>query len=309
MFIPPKLSEPEGDWISFDTPAVINSANHQQTTVSSFKNPHSSITQTNYVKPSQFEGLAATNNLPEFVNQNGNNVPLYKAIRTIVPAHLGVSLAPDVASNFRGNVSWTGNDQWTHVLRKMLASHNLKAEVKPKAQEVVVTYLHRPVKTKPVLKEKTDVSIQKAQQGTHKSVFVAPVKEGKVLKVPIVPVVTTGKPKPLEVSGAVAALKPTLKPSQVQKPVLKVWTIDKGMTLKSGFSEWVAKETCPGGKGKWLVRWDTDTDYPIDYPLTFSGINFEDVTSQLFNLYRKAQAPLYVSGYRNQCFIVISDKK
>lgn len=99
----------------------------------------------------------------------------------------------------------------------------------------------------------------------------------------------------------------TTIPSPVVVP--KVWKIEKGTTLKSGFTEWVSKETCPNGKGKWLLRWETDTDYPIDYPLSFSSKNFEDATSQLFNLYQKAQAPLYVSGYRNQCLIVISDRK
>ncbi|HHL3258591.1 TPA: TcpQ domain-containing protein [Citrobacter braakii] len=89
----------------------------------------------------------------------------------------------------------------------------------------------------------------------------------------------------------------------------KVWKIEKGTTLKAGYADWVSKEICPSGKGKWVLRWEADTDYPIDYPLMFSSKNFEDATSQLFNLYQKAQAPLYVSGYRNQCLIVISDRK
>lgn len=106
------------------------------------------------------------------------------------------------------------------------------------------------------------------------------------------------------------ASKPSIPVATVKiAPVMKVWKIEKGTTLKSGFTEWVSKETCPKGKGKWLLRWETDTDYPIDYPLSFSSKNFEDATSKLFNLYQKAQAPLYVSGYRNQCLIVISDKK
>lgn len=104
----------------------------------------------------------------------------------------------------------------------------------------------------------------------------------------------------------------TIKPlttAAAQIATSKVWRIDKGTTLKAGYAEWISKETCPSGKGKWVLRWETDTDYPIDYPLSFSGKNFEDATSQLFNLYQKAQAPLYVSGYRNQCLIVISDRK
>lgn len=92
-------------------------------------------------------------------------------------------------------------------------------------------------------------------------------------------------------------------------PAMKVWQIKKGTTLITGFSEWIDKEKCPSGDGKWKLQRLTDTDYPIDYPLTFTGKDLEDVTSQLFNLYRRTQAPLYVSGYRNQCLIVISDKK
>ncbi|NDO82804.1 pilus assembly protein PilL [Citrobacter sp. NCU1] len=92
-------------------------------------------------------------------------------------------------------------------------------------------------------------------------------------------------------------------------PVMKVWKIKKGTTLINGFTEWMAKEKCPSGNGEWKLQRLTDTDYPIDYTLTFTGKNFEDVTTQLFDLYRRSQAPLYVSGYRNQCLIVISDKK
>lgn len=89
----------------------------------------------------------------------------------------------------------------------------------------------------------------------------------------------------------------------------RVWKIEKGTTLITGFTEWMVKEKCPSGDGKWKLQRLTDTDYPIDYPLSFTGKNFEDVTDQLFDLYRTTQAPLYVSGYRPQCLIVISDKK
>lgn len=97
--------------------------------------------------------------------------------------------------------------------------------------------------------------------------------------------------------------------SHSQVAPTRMWKIEKGTTLKAGYADWVSKETCPSGKGKWVLRWEAETDYPIDYPLMFSSKNFEDATSQLFNLYQKAQAPLYVSGYRNQCLIVISDRK
>lgn len=114
---------------------------------------------------------------------------------------------------------------------------------------------------------------------------------------PVKPV-TTGAPK----------LPVPVAPAKIST-VMKVWKIKKGTTLIAGFTEWMVKEKCPSGDGKWKLQRLTDTDYPIDYPLTFTGKNFEDVTTQLFDLYRRTQAPLYVSGYRNQCLIVISDKK
>lgn len=125
-------------------------------------------------------------------------------------------------------------------------------------------------------------------------------KEAKTLHPPVTPVVTSATK---QLSPEIP--KPIVKPA----PEIKVWKIDKGSSLKKGFELWVSKEKCPIGNGKWLVRWDTDTDYAIDYPLSFSSATFEGATSQLFNLYRKAQAPLYVSGYRHQCLIVISDRK
>jgi len=91
------------------------------------------------------------------------------------------------------------------------------------------------------------------------------------------------------------------------QPILKSWGIKKGMSLQSAYTEWVSKEKCTLAKG-WEIRWETETDYPIDYPLTFSAVNFEDATNQLFKLYRKATIPLYVNGYRNQCLIIVSDK-
>lgn len=120
------------------------------------------------------------------------------------------------------------------------------------------------------------------------------------------PFSTTNPIKPL----TSVASKPSVTVVPVKiAPVMKVWEIKKGTTLITGFTEWMVKEKCPAGDGKWKLQRLTDTDYPIDYLLRFTAKNFEDVTSQLFDLYRRAQAPLYVSGYRNQCLIVISDKK
>ncbi|BBI92136.1 hypothetical protein [Serratia symbiotica] len=51
----------------------------------------------------------------------------------------------------------------------------------------------------------------------------------------------------------------------------------------------------------------SSSGYPIDYALSFSAANLEAATAQLFTLWRHAQVPLFVSGYRQQCLIVVSE--
>lgn len=301
---PPKLSEPKGDWISFEVSLPQQTNKNTSTTI----NPYEGTVLSNVGRPAD----ANNNNLNSLLTQtspaggslialvksDGKNIPLYKAVREIVPESMSVRLAPDVGQNFRGTVSWSGNDQWPIVLRKMLATHGLKAEVNPVRGEVVIQYAQKAV---------APVSVSPVKPVVTNSAATIQ-KPAKLLQTPLVPIATEGaKPAPTEKPLLVA--KPTPVKPMPAVPVMKRWTLDKGTTLKAGYAGWVEKEMCPGGKGKWTVRWETDTDYPIDYPLSFSGRNFEDVTSQLFNLYRKAQAPLYVSGYRNQCLIVISDRK
>lgn len=287
---PPQLTEPDGDWISFDAPQS-RQVTPQPDRMS---NPFTGITPAPDVS-------AGTDHheLPALVKSDGENVPLYKALRTIVPDAMTVRLAPDVAQNFRSLVSWRGGDQWPYVLRKMLDVNGLKADVNSSRKEVNVQYAQKasvPVKAIPV---KPVHPADKAHSAT-------------VLKTPVIPKVTEGN-KPVIPAPSTPPLKtdPVVKVVPVARPapVLKTWKIEKGTTLKAGYMAWASKETCPADKGKWSVRWETDTDYPIDYPLSFTSNGFEDATRQLFNLYQKAQAPLYVSGYRSQCLIIISDSK
>lgn len=272
---PPTLSEPTGDWISFEPPVPQPPLTHSNL---------GSLPVTPVSVPLVIQSDASKFIL---VQDNGKNVPLYKAVRAIVPASWSVKLAPDVAKNYRGNVSWTGNDQWPYVLRKMFSNTTLIADIDDVKKEVVVKFAKPAIS--PVIPSTPLVTVTSSV---------------KVLQAPIVPVVTQ-----TQVPEQAIVVNP--KPILIIKPVptLKVWKLDKGISLKQGFDLWVSEEKCQAGNGKWHVRWDTDTDYAIDYSLSFTATNFEDATSQLFNLYQKAQAPLYVSGYRNQCLIVISDKK
>lgn len=87
----------------------------------------------------------------------------------------------------------------------------------------------------------------------------------------------------------------------------RTWKINKGTTLRKSYEQWVSQEVCGNSGKKWNLRWDTNTDYSIDYDLTFQDKNFEGATEQLFKLWHNAKVPLYVNGYRLQCLVVVSD--
>lgn len=278
---PPKLSEPVGDWVSFE-PVI------SQSPVRKIY-PSGAVGVVSVPIPIDTTTKRGNLSKGDLVKADGKHVPLYTAVRAIVPESWKVILSPDVSQRFRATVSWTGNDQWPYVLQKMLSSNGLDADVSEAKKEVVVQYDRK--MAAPVTP--TAGKLLSDRPATTS-------KEVKTLHPPVTPAVTSAtKQLSPEIS------KPFVKP----EPEIKVWKIDKGTSLKKGFELWASKEKCPVGNGKWIVRWDTDTDYAIDYPLSFSSATFEGATSQLFNLYRKAQAPLYVSGYRHQCLIVISDRK
>lgn len=303
---PPQLTEPDGDWISFDMPQPQQVSSQPENIRNPFAqvttDPKNSLVRDNDVIRSLSNSTPPV--LPLLINADGKNVPLHKAVRTIVPQSFTIKLAPDVSQNFRSTVSWSGGDQWPHVLRKMLEVNGLKAEVNSTRKEVIVQFAQKvsvPATALPV----------KPAKPTGK-VPAEKVSTATVLKTPLVPKATEGvKPVTMEKSAQLLNPVPVKKPLPSVKaaPALRKWALDKGTTLKTGYLVWASEENCPVGKAKWSVRWETDTDYPIDYPLSFSASSFEDATSQLFSLYRKAQAPLYVSGYRNQCLIIISDRK
>ncbi|KYP90584.1 pilus assembly protein PilL [bacteria symbiont BFo1 of Frankliniella occidentalis] len=233
--------------------------------------------------------------MDRFIAGSGSNVPLYTAVRSLVPPAWNVTLSPDVSERFKGKVSWAGNDQWPYVLRKSLNAAGLTPQIDERRKEVVVKFSAQAAK-----KTAAVAPLQPAKSGAPSAAAAVPAKKifsSTALTPPAVPVVTE------------AVKPPVVRKPVILMPVLKTWTIGKGTTLKAGYASWAAKEKCAALHRDWMIRWDTDTDYPIDYPLSFSSATFEEATSQLFNLYRTAQAPLYVSGYRNQCLIVISDKK
>lgn len=84
------------------------------------------------------------------------------------------------------------------------------------------------------------------------------------------------------------------------------WKAVAGSTLKESLTDWAGKADCSGG-GHWVVIWQTSTDYRIDAPLVFKG-NFESALVQVFDLYKKADKPLFAEASRLQCLVSVTDK-
>ncbi|MEN4536664.1 toxin co-regulated pilus biosynthesis Q family protein [Pantoea agglomerans] len=301
---PMELSQPQGDWVDFDTAST-----------APVQTARTMSTITPAVSRSEYRSMPASTSysgLDNMVTGNGKRVPLFKAVRSIVPASWDVQLAPDVLNGFKGTVSWEGNDRWPFVLRKSLAAAGLEPQINESLKKVTVRYIS-PV-SKAVMPPTAKSVIAPAKAAASPAVIksdatpATKLPSGGMLKLPVVPVVTPPfKQSSDHIKPAVPAVQ--IKPAEPVMPKLKIWRIDKGSTLRQGFESWAAQSSCPGPGGKWSVRWDSATNYPIDYSLTFTAADFEAATAQLFNLYQHAQVPLYVSGYRQQCLIVISDRK
>lgn len=118
-------------------------------------------------------------------------------------------------------------------------------------------------------------------------------------------------PQPPKPSGNKMAINLEKMPSAIisSKPD-PIWKVSKGSTLKSSLMHWTkhpASQCAPSPTGHWNVNWNTNgINYPIDAELVFKG-SFQQAITELFELYKYAEKPLYVSGYEHQCLIVISD--
>lgn len=119
-------------------------------------------------------------------------------------------------------------------------------------------------------------------------------------------------------SSTVTAVKPTMTmvPAPVATPLTGTpvtavasgpeWKATAGSTLKESLTDWANKADCASG-GHWVVIWQTSTDYRIDAPLVFKG-NFESALVQVFDLYKKADEPLFGEASRLQCLVSVTDK-
>ncbi|ECL7237785.1 hypothetical protein FTS17_17640 [Salmonella enterica subsp. enterica] len=115
---------------------------------------------------------------------------------------------------------------------------------------------------------------------------------------------TTTPVKPATVTGAVA--KPLTGTPVTVAPSGPEWKAVSGSTLKESLTDWAGKADCASG-GHWVVIWQTSTDYRIDAPLVFKG-NFESALVQVFDLYKKADKPLFAEASRLQCLVSVMDK-
>ncbi|EBH0655600.1 hypothetical protein C5V32_02380 [Salmonella enterica subsp. enterica serovar Oranienburg] len=129
---------------------------------------------------------------------------------------------------------------------------------------------------------------------------------------PVVPQSRVDTPAP----SAVATIKPPTGSVAVAKPLTGTpvtvvasgpeWKAVAGSTLKESLTDWAGKADCASG-GHWVVIWQTSTDYRIDAPLVFKG-NFESALVQVFDLYKKADKPLFAEASRLQCLVSVTDK-
>ncbi|EMG4445070.1 TcpQ domain-containing protein [Salmonella enterica] len=115
---------------------------------------------------------------------------------------------------------------------------------------------------------------------------------------------TTTPVKPATVTEAVA--KPLTGTPVTVAPSGPEWKAVSGSTLKESLTDWAGKADCASG-GHWVVIWQTSTDYRIDAPLVFKG-NFESALVQVFDLYKKADKPLFAEASRLQCLVSVTDK-
>lgn len=234
-----------------------------------------------------------------FVRHDGAAPTLRAAMRDIVPAGQTVVFDKSVAAETPSLWRWTGNDRWQYVAGKMLATQGLKATINTKTNTVIVEHVQR---------AQTAHTAGQPASPLPPHDTAAKTTPGLSVKASAVPV-SGHNPfrSDRNPAGAARSGSSPVKPPVMPAPATRVWKIERGTTLRQGYELWASKEICPPGKPKWTVRWDTGTNYPIDYTLTFHAANFEDVTAQLFSLWHRAQVPLFVSGYRQQCLVVISD--
>lgn len=99
--------------------------------------------------------------------------------------------------------------------------------------------------------------------------------------------------------------KLSMTPIRLNAVDAKSWVTVPGSTLRSTLIKWSSEDKC-SSSDSWRVIWPVDIDYPMDSRLEFKG-NFYEAITRLFDLYKKAQQPLYIDIYKSQCILSVSD--
>lgn len=124
----------------------------------------------------------------------------------------------------------------------------------------------------------------------------APAAQPQPVRQTVTPVAVSAQPAPAKPASALVAAAQTGP----------TWKADVGSTLKETLTKWAAQAKCDTNGGNWVVIWPVAVDYRIDAPLSFHG-NFESVLVQIFDLYRRAEKPLFAEASRMQCLVSVSD--
>ncbi|WP_050570887.1 TcpQ domain-containing protein [Dickeya zeae] len=124
----------------------------------------------------------------------------------------------------------------------------------------------------------------------------APAAQPQPVRQTVTPVAVSAQPAPAKPASALVAAAQTGP----------TWKAEVGSTLKETLTKWAAQAKCDTNGGNWVVIWPVAVDYRIDAPLSFHG-NFESVLVQIFDLYRRAEKPLFAEASRMQCLVSVSD--
>lgn len=258
--------------------------------------PVTSKVRSHQTMPTEPVGLSAGPS-DNFIRQGGAAPTLRAALRKIVPPGQNVVFTAEVKPDAPELWQWYGNDRWPYVANRMLSVKGLRATINKTTHTVTIG----PEQRAQAINTASSLPVM------NKGMPVMPGVSAKTI---------TGRDPfsddrlAAKNSGRVVRETPVV-PAYVPPPVpvipVKHWRLEKGTTLRDGFTLWASAEQCSPQK-KWQVRWDANANYPIDYPLSFSAISFEEATRQLFALWKTAKVPLFVDGYgAPQCLIVVHD--
>ncbi|EBD3362060.1 hypothetical protein UA59_01305 [Salmonella enterica] len=227
-----------------------------------------------------------------------------------------VSGAPGVYASVE-----TSRNPYTGVLpgRKAVpvVAGQLLASKKETGQKPVSQSLPVPALQPPATSVKSVGAPVSATAPAPRNPFTGENLTGTTMPVTASPSPVGGKPDVSTPAPSTATpVKPATATAAVAKPLTGTpvtvvasgpeWKAVAGSTLKESLTDWAGKADCSSG-GHWVVIWQTSTDYRIDAPLVFKG-NFESALVQVFDLYKKADKPLFAEASRLQCLVSVTDK-